>query len=341
MAVGRIADYASQIPKIWAEDLFAQAENLTFWGQFEGPEGSGMPIIRKNDLEKAAGDTIHTDMILALTGAGSTGDTTLTEGNEEKMKYRQMDVVVNALKHGVRWSDLSQILMTHNMRKNALGQLSKWLAGKLDNEAFTALAASTLPTINKWFAGTATTRNTVADSDAGGRLTLTDISAAKAYAQSNLLMEPLRLEGGEEYFGLVLHPYANLALKNSTAYQQAERDAGIRGRDNPLFTGATAVWDGVIIYTSNRVPLSNNTNSPVVAVADNIFFGAQAGSRAYAYYPRWTEQAFSYEEELGVATFVVEGFAANVFDLSAAGDGSASTGIGSLILYSSAVTPTA
>lgn len=341
MAAGRVADYAAIIPKVWAADLFAQAENLTFWGQFEGPEGSGMPIIRKNDLEQKAGDTIHVDMVLALTGAGSTGDTTLTEGNEEKMKFRQMDVTVNALKHGVRWSNLTEILVTHDMRTSALGQLSKWLAGKLDNEAFTALTATTLPTINKWFAGTSTTVNTVADSDAGGRLTLTDISAAKAYAQASLLMEPMRMEGGEEYFGMVVHPYANLALKNSTGYQQAMREAMDRGRTNPLFSGASFVWDGVIGYVSNRVPVANNANSPVAAVASNILFGAQAGSRAYAYYPRWTEQAFSYEEEVGIATFVVEGFAANVFDLSSAGDASGNTGIGSMIVYSAAATPTA
>lgn len=341
MAAGRKADYTNQIPSIWALDLFSEAENLTFWHQFEGPVGSSMPVIRRDDLTKSPGDTIKFDIVLALTGAGSTGDTTLSDGNEEKMKFRQQSVTVDMLKHAVRWSDLSEAIITHDMRTTAKNQLAKWLAGKLDDSIFTEFTGASVPTQNKWFAGTATSRDTVADTDAGGRLKLSDISDIKAFAQSELKIEPLRMEGGLEYFGLVLHPYANLSLKKDSSYQQAERDADVRGKDNPLFSGANFVWDGVIGYVSNRIPRSNNANSPVVSTANNIFFGAQALSRGYARYPQWREQDFSYGEEAGVQTNVIKGEKLNVFDLSSAGDGSDNTAIGSLVVYSTAVAPTA
>lgn len=355
MAVGRKADYSNQIPSLWASDLYAQAEKLTFWNRFEGPEGSSMPVIRRDELSQGPGDTIKYDISLALTGAGTTGDTTLSEGNEEEVKLRQISLTVTAIKHAVRWSFLAENLITHDMRGIALNKLKRWLAGAIDNRMFyeltggdvsaigtTGLTATTLPTTAKWFAGTATSIGTVADSDAVGRLKLADISDIKAYAQTNNLIEPLSMEGGDEMFGLVVHPYTALALKKDSSYQQAQREAQVRGSGNPLFRGAVAMWDGVTIYVSNRVPTAADGASSI-AVGRNVFFGAQAMCRGYAMYPQWVEQEFSYGEEIGVATRSVLGEKLNAFDLTAAGGAAAAsfTAIGSMVLYAAAVAPTA
>jgi N4-gp56 family major capsid protein len=344
MATTRSADVDAQIPEIWAADLYAQAENLTWWHKFEGPEGSGMPIIRRDELEKQAGDTIRIDMVLALTGAGQTGDTTSVEGNEEKLTFRQSTVTVEALANAVRWTKKSNALMSHNMRTTALGQLQKWLAGELDDAVWNELSgngSTTMPTLNKWAAGSATTRDTVADGATTGRLTLADITEIKAYAQTQHKIEPLKTEDGQEYFGLVVHPYAAMALKKTTEWQQAMREAMNLGLTNPLFTGSAALWDGVIIYVSNRVPRSNNSGA--VATADNVFFGAQALSRGYAYYPDWTEEYFDYGREQGIGTYVIKGEKLNVFDLTTAGGAAAAdmTAIGSMVLYSAAAAPSA
>jgi N4-gp56 family major capsid protein len=344
MATTRSADVDAQIPEIWAADLYAQAENLTWWHKFEGPEGSGMPIIRRDDLEKAAGDTIRLDMVLALSGTGQTGDTTSVEGNEEKLTFRQSTVTVEALSHAVRWTKKGRILIGHDMRTSARGQLEKWLAGKLDDPIWNELSgngSTTMPTLNKWAAGSATTRDTIADGAATGRLTLADITEIKAYAQTQHKIEPLRTEDGQEYFGLVVHPYAAMWLKKTTEWQQAMREAMNLGLTNPLFTGSAALWDGVIIYVSNRVPRSNNSGA--VATADNVFFGAQALSRGYAYYPDWTEEYFDYGREQGIATYVIKGEKLNVFDLTTAGGAADAdkTAIGSMVLYSAAAAPSA
>lgn len=342
MAVGKKADYTAQIPSIWAADLFSQAENLTFWHNMEGPPGSSMPILRRDELEKEAGDTIKFDIVLALTGAGMTGDTALLEGNEEALKFRQTSMTVDSLQHAVRWSKLAQKLITHDMRTTGLNQLSKWLAGKLDDAIFSEIsgAGTTMPTKNLWAAGTATTRDTVADTDAGGRLTLDTLTELKAYAQVDLKIEPLRMEDGNEYFGLVAHPYAIMELKrDDTKWAQAQRDAQLRGADNPVFTGAVGMWDGVIIYTSTRVRRS--ANAVPIQVADNIFFGAQALSRGYGSYPDWTEQYFSYGQEAGIATWTLVGQKLNVFDLTSGGGAAAAnwTAIGAMVVYTAAVAP--
>jgi N4-gp56 family major capsid protein len=355
MAVLKRADVPNQIPQLWASDLFSQAENLTFWQRFEGSPGSSMPLIRRDDLEKAAGDTIKVDIILALTGSGATGDTALLDGNEEKMAFRQFSFAVDSLQHAVRWSKLEKILMSHDTRTSALNQLAKWLSGKLDDRIFAtftgetvggfapSLTVANLPTTMKWFAGTAVSVATVDNTDAAGRIKLGDISDVKAYAQTNNKVEPLRLESGEEIFGLVLHPYAALALKKDSQWQQAQREANARSAENPIFTGAVGMWDGVVLYVSNRVPTANDGVASAT-VARNIFFGAQAQARGFAHYPDWNEQEFSYGQEQGVATFVVLGQRLCVWDLNAVETGGSTTddtAIGSMILYSNATAPTA
>ncbi len=348
MAVGRKADYTASIPSIWADGLFAQAEDLTFWQGMEGAPGSSMPIIRDDRLNTQAGDSIRTDIVLALTGAGLTGDgaASLLENNEEALKFRQVVWTVDSLQHAVRWTKLAQKLITHDMRTTAQNQLAKWLAGKLDTQIFnelTGAGATVVPTKNLFAMGTATSRDTIADTAAGGRLTLAGITELKAYAQVELKLEPIRLDGdGNEYFVLVVHPYAAMQLKrDDPAWAQAQRDAQVRGDDNPLFTGAVGMWDGVVIKTSNRVPRSNNAATTPVPTANNILLGAQAMTRGYGSYPDWTEEFFSYGQEAGIATWTLVGNKLNVFDLTAAGGATAAnlTAIGSMLVFSAAVAP--
>jgi len=356
MAVLKKADIATsgQIASVWATDLYSQAEDLTFWSRFEGPEGSGMPIIRKDDLTKVPGDTIKIDLVKALTGNGATGDTALLDGNEEKMAFTQFSFAVDSMQHAARWSKLERILNVHETKTTALNQLAKWLAGRLDNRCFAtftgetvngfapSLAVASLPTTMKWFAGAATTVATVDNTDAAGRLKLNDLSDIKAYAQANNKIEPLQMDGGDEFYGLVVHPYTALGLKKDSQYQQAFREARERSADNPLFRGALGIWDGVILYASNRIPTAADGAGSAV-VARNVFFGAQAQVRGYAYYPDWVEQEFSYGQEQGVATFTVLGQRLASWDISGSGTvgDTDDTAIGAMILYANATAPVA
>jgi N4-gp56 family major capsid protein len=346
MAQTTAADVDAQIPEVWSDDLFAQAENQTYWSRYEGEEGSSMPIIRRDQLEgQESGDTVRVDLVLALTGAGQTSELASVEGNEEALKFRQSVLTVTELSHGVRWTKKGKILINHRMRETAKNQLAKWLAGKLDDRLFNELSgngATTMPTASKWAAGTATSRATVADTNAGGRLTLDTLTELKAYAQTDLKIEPIRIdEDDNEYFLFTAHPYAIMQLKrDDTKWAQAQREAQVRGNDNPLFTGDAAIWDGVIIKPSNRVPRSTNGT---IQVADNIFSGAKAASRAYAYYPDWTEEYFDYGRKQGIATYCLVGEGLNVFDLTAAGGAAAAdkSAIGAVVVYTAAVAPSA
>lgn len=328
---------SGQVPQVWARDMLAQAENLTFWKRWEGVPGSDMPVIRRDDLTKTAGDTIKMDLVLALTGAGVTADTTALHGNAENLKMTQQSLVVNYLSHAVEWTEQAQVTNVHDLRTTAAMQLAKWLAGKLDDEKWTTVTAASQPTPNKWFAGAATSAGTVTSAY---YITLNDISDIRAYAQATLKLAPLQVEGGEEFYGLVMHPFAELQLKKDSTYLQAQRDANVRGSQNPLFTGASFVWDGVIGFRNSRVPTAND-GAGSVTVARNVLFGAQALTYGWAMYPDWREEEFDYARAAGVATTMLKGAKLNVFDLSSAQDTSGNQAIGSALLYSYAAAPVA
>jgi N4-gp56 family major capsid protein len=350
MSVTRESDVDAQIPDIWAADLYAEAEKLTFWHRFEGPEGSNMPVIRRDDLEKNPGDNVYLDIVLALTGAGLTGDTDqgLLDGNEEKLKFRQTSFSTDALRHGVRWTKLGKIRINHRMRGTALNQLKKWLAGRLDNRIFAEFTGTTIdgyagsttvPDSAKIAVGSDGDADAADDIAAGEDLHLDFISELKAKAKVDNKIEPIRMENGEELYFFVMHDYAALPLKKSSDWKQAQREARERGADNPLFTGALGVWDNVVLLQSDRIPRAANAGS--VQVAHNLFLGAQGLVRGYAYYPDWTEQYFSYGEEQGIGTFVVVGQKLVTFDLTAAGGAADAdkTAIGSMVVYSEAPAP--
>jgi N4-gp56 family major capsid protein len=349
MAVGTASQYQNQIPQLWANDLYAQAENQTYWQRFEGPVGSTMPIIRRDDLTKEAGDTIKVDIVLALTGSGVSGDLSSLEGNEEALKFRQTSMGIYDIAHAVAWTEKAQVLSKHEKRPVALFQMRKWLAGRIDDDIFaeltgnvkpsTGAVGTTIPNANIWAAGTATSRATVADTDTGGRLKLNTLLEMKAYATTELKIEPIQIENGEELFIFVAHPYTIMQLKEfDSNWTSAQQYAADRGSTNPLFTGAAGMWDNILIHRATRVPRSTNGS---IQVSDNVFFGAQALSRGYAMYPTWVEETFDYARRSGVATKAIKGEKLNVFDLTAAGGAAASalTAIGSMVVYASAVAP--
>lgn len=342
MATGTASDYTEQTPTLWAADLFYEAEDLTFFQNWEGAEGSGMPIIRKDDLTKEAGDTINVDIALSLDGAGVTGDLQALEGNEEELRFRQMAFSPEEYGHAVAWTGKAERRITHDMRTTAKNQLRKWLAGLLDNKVFDELsgAGTTIPTSAKWAAGSATSRDTVADGDTTGKLTWNTLMELRAYARSELKIEPVMTENGEEYFILVAHPYALMELKrDDTKWAQAQREAQVRGDNNPIFTGAAGMVDGVILKESNRV--NRSLNATPIQVADNVLLGANAMVRGYGMYPTWAEGSFDYGRRKGVATTVDVGQKITAFDLTNAGGAadSAKTWVGGMVVYSAAVAP--
>lgn len=291
-----VAALDAAVPELWNKKLYVEAERKMFWSRFEGMETSGMPVIRKDDLAKQPGDVIHINSIYQMTGAGVTGASTL-QGNEETMRLAQKDLSIDWLRHAtaVNKRTKGQINFTWAIQA-AQPLLSTWLSKKMDNAIFTKFGTAT----TALFAGDATSTATL---DASDTLSTTTLDKIKTYMEDNLA-EPIRTDGGEEYYGIVIHPYDAYNLRQDSTWSQAQRDANIRGDNNPLFTGAMGVYNGMIIYKNKGVSNSASKSKCIV-------FGGESVFRGYGMVPTFTNQLEDYGFQVGVGVEAVYGEALN------------------------------
>jgi N4-gp56 family major capsid protein len=166
---------------------------------------------------------------------------------------------------------------------------------------------------------------TIATTD---KLTPQIISKVKAYAilggattsgvRPNFPLQPVMVNG-RKYFILLVHPYVMYDLKQDSTFQQWMREAEVRGPTNPLFTGATAIVDGVVIHEHESVPFATNGGAGGnVPYAQCMFLGAQAVLKAWGKRPEVITKKFGYDEEEGYAWKGIFKFARPYFTNSAA-----------------------
>lgn len=311
---------------------------------------SEFPIQVNEDLVKQKGDAITFNLAAALDGAGVTGSTTL-EGAEEAQEFFGHRVVIDQVRNAVRIPWMSEKRAPFSAMGEAKPALTTWLAQKVENDIFAALSsvngvaygAATENQKDQWsddnedriLYGAATSN---LDGTGGGgsggndnssslsaidstndKLTTAQISLAKRLALlANPKIRPIKIKDGEEYFVLFAHPYCIRDLKESTAWQAAQREAMPRGADNPIFTGMAGIWDGVIIKESPKVLLLAGVGDSTTDVALNLLLGAQAvllgqGATPKGYVVDMVEEEFDYGDKQGVAVRSIYGVQKAVF----------------------------
>lgn len=65
--------------------------------------------------------------------------------------------------------------------------------------------------------------------------------------QSDPLIRPIMIKNDQPWFVYFCGSYSFRDLKENSTMQQANREAGNRGKDNLLFTPGDLIWDGVIV----------------------------------------------------------------------------------------------
>lgn len=295
------------LPEVWAKQLLVDAEKMMFWKDYEGEQGSGMPVIRKDDLTKEAGDTVRIITMSHLTGAGITGDTANLTDNEEALSIGEIVLTLAIKAHAVKYTKYADKQAIFNVRQAAQGRLAYWVADKLDQSMF--IVASTSATYNL-YGGSATADAGLGTADV---FNTTAIRKIKAKLRENKAL-PIKVEDGNEYYIIVIHPFDEFNLKADTVWQQAQREANIRGLTNPIFSGALGVYDGCIIRVAHNTP--NGSTNPATGndsgigsgtanVSHVIAFGGEAFARAWGQYPSWLEETKDYGRKLGIGTDVV------------------------------------
>jgi len=330
---------------LWSKKLAHEALKQTFMSKFMGT-GSDSLIQIVDDTQKSAGDNITVGLRMQLTGAGIQGDGTL-EGNEEALTTYSDQVYIDQLRHAVRsGGKMSEQRVPFSVREEARMGLQDWWADRIDTWAFNQLAGNTGESDTRKTGNQAVTAMDSGHLIAGGghdteaslsattteALQLSDIdrlvAKAKTFTTGSVpIIRPIRHEG-DEYFVLFVHPFQMYQLRTSNTSTVGNYvdlfKANLQGgqyKDNPIFTGASFVYNQVIVHENTRVPVI--TGTPNSGTAANfrraIFCGAQAGLMAFGRDDgpnrmSWTEELFDYENQLGVAAGCIGGLKRTIYN---------------------------
>ena len=127
-----------------------------------------------------------------------------------------------------------------------------------------------------------------------------------AYAQDHYI-KPL-LDGGKEYYVIVLKPTAYAQLKKDPDYQRAVTGALPRGKNNPWFTGGTVSIDGAVFHEHRLVYNTKGAASGskwgaggTVDGTRTQLLGAQALGMVDLGPPEWDEEWFDYKTKQGIS----------------------------------------
>jgi len=357
MATGNTGSTAGLKSQGWAKDLHADAIDQLYFNQI-GVMGKGDNYIVSIDdeLSKVKGEKKTFGISYKLnSGKGTTGDSEL-EGNEKVLQDYSQDVAIDQIREAVRLKgSLEEQKTAYDMRMNAKSQLATWKAEMIERQIFFKLGGvnnTSLTDVNgvavaelcAWSnapaqvpaadtaAGTGD-RYLCADSSGADSLASTDIitpqliSRAKKKAMlASPRIQPLKVNG-KNYFVMFVHPNQAYDLYYNATFAQARREAEVRGKENPIFTGALGVWDGVVIHEHEYVPYldisvaGHNFNSATVGTdfsADcyrALLCGRQAVCYADCKNPKgWVEETFDYSNKVGFATGLIGGIQKTAFN---------------------------
>ena len=320
--------------KLWSKATDREVLPKTLIGKFIG-EGANSVIQTKSELSKSAGDRIRMNLQYLLSARGRVGNEVL-EGNEEIPTFKTDDVTLNQLRNAIRfYGAMDKQRVVYGVRRDAKDQLTDWFADRLDtgflnhvcgNTAQTDMAyiannATIAPSANNiFFVNSAANYNALTSADVFD-LTYIDKLITRSKTLHHLydqpMIRPVRISGGE-YYVLILHPHQVKDMRANTStgqwmdIQKSAMQGGAIG-DNPIFSGALGMYNGVIIFESPRIPLGSDTTTAIASTRSAVFLGAQScwltygreGGRAERY--KWAEETFDFQNEHAVAVSLIHG----------------------------------
>lgn len=327
MAQTSISTTAATRKQVWEEKLFRNTIKASYFGQrligdaFKNLnkgdkfESSANDIVQvKTNLEAVGktklrkGDKITFALIPEIdetTYPGVTSGQTL-EGKEVPFDAYDFDIELKRYRQAVSaGGPMDWHRASWNVPEEAEIKLTNWGAKKVDVLCFNALGNA--PTVNFYkVAGKLTKASTYATAKAEitavDKLSPAMVSAIKTWAKtggarSQDPLIPVNFKG-KDYLVLLVHPDVLYDWKNDSTVFQAMREAEVRGSENPIFTGASYVWDGVIIHESERITIGTDAGAGAIPYAKCHLLGAQALCWAWGERPSIIEYTKDAEEEL-------------------------------------------
>lgn len=261
----------------WATLVWHVHQRDQFFYHFTSDDGSNI-VHRKLDFTRSAGYQMTEGLMMPFAGDGVTGDEIL-EDNEEAPDFYNMTWTVTQIRNAGRYAGRETQQATEtDLPKEIKNGLGDWMSNKKDKDIFTALASS--PSKIYYVNDRAGTSTVVA----GDLCTLREFVRAKTYAVSTAYpkLPPIKIAntGGKtvyRYVNLMHDHVAYDITMNDPVYQQVVRDAGARGPENPIFTGALVDYMGMVMHAHDNCPTFTTWGSGAnVAGAESYLLGRQA-----------------------------------------------------------------
>ena len=310
-------EWDDAIPEFWGKRLYDDGIRKAFWGaRFEGREGSAKPIITKDDFTKGPGDTLHFQVMSDLISSGVTGEGGL-QGNEDKLSMSQFDLTVDWIRNAVAYTENLERRVNFSVVQVARQRLSDWIARYIDEGLFTQLII-TEGSAEVLYSGDAGSESALGDNDTFGTEEIDRIKLA--LQRKGAIPLSTKMNNGEELetYGIVISGTDEYWLKGDPIWSQAQRDAGIRGEKNKIFTGALGMYNGMILYTHRSVKSGPNIQGsplrPEVSLTtglDNSIGTLVTGTNAKADYTKFFPSTGTLRidaEEISYSSKSVTGF---------------------------------
>ena len=299
--------------KVWSEKTWIQGRDESFWFKSgmvgRNTEDFSKPVHLVTELTATdRGDRCIMQLVAELQEDGVAGDNEL-EGNEESLVNDEQEIIIDLLRHGVKNKGrMAEQRTVIRFRSMARSKLSYWLGNILDEMSFLTVtgrgysvktdgsarsassqltqlafasgiqAASTNRII---YAGSATSEASITASDT---MSWNLVVSVCSYAKWKRL-KPVRVNG-KEYYAIVMTPQQARDLKQDSNYQTNVGRAHGGGKSNPLFSGAFAVIDGVMLFEHPKVYNTTGLSSGSKWGSGSNIEGAQAvvmGSQALGF----------------------------------------------------------
>lgn len=337
--------------QVYQKELFKDREDKLFFmanGMSGTDENNILQI--KNDLKKEKGDTVNFALTAKLSGAPVTGDSEL-EGNEEAISSYSESVAIDQARFAVRLTGrYDEQRIAYNMREDAKNKLSTRVNEFLERQIFMKLGSVSTLTLTdvagNIYSASAAFSNTAdnvataveAQTSTSARYICADTLGLDSIETTDILttnlitraktkamvtsagtprLQPIKIKG-KEYYVMFVHPWQSADLKTaaSSVWAQAQRDAQVRGEDNPIFTGALGIWDGVILHEHEYVPTAaaaatfgaTSGTACNVRTFRSLLCGCQAAVMAEASNSMMmVEKTFDYENKVGYAVNFIGG----------------------------------
>lgn len=255
MPISNIAsDFVSQSTdnkvRTWASGFIVAEEEADPFVRLENT-GADAVIAQRQDLTKAQGDEVIFRTRSGLFGKGTRGDTTPT--TPEKVKQSTHSVRIDYVHHMSEWSKRTEQIIDDELASGLNVMMGAWWGRKKrDDLMMTLIARGSSVRSNIVFAGNKGSRELLRSADTVSYDTVVNMGQVLrtlgAQPAINRLSRSHSVQRSVKGFFFLGTGEGFQSLKNSSDYRQAVRDGGIRGVENPLFTGEFADLDGNVIW---------------------------------------------------------------------------------------------